>query len=335
MQSRSHCTIDSIRASSRQLVRALGFMGGPFAGTDLSPSAVHALIEIEGGGVTARDLGARLHLEKSSVSRMLGRLVLSGDVKEASAKADGRVKQLSLTASGKRRVAAIHAFARAQVADALGRLQPGQDRTVSEGLRLYADALAAKADGRAAVPSVEIVGGYRPGLIARITEMHALYYARTSGLGQRFESIVAGGLADFCNRLDNRQNAIWAAMQGTEIVGSIAIDGEDMGADIAHLRWFIVDDGVRSSGLGRRLLAAALSFVDEQGFAATHLWTFSGLSAARHLYEAHGFACVEERRGTQWSNAVLEQRFVRHHPRLAPTSVAGCNATPVRARKSD
>jgi GNAT superfamily N-acetyltransferase len=157
----------------------------------------------------------------------------------------------------------------------------------------------AKADVRAAVPPVEIVGGYRPGLIARITEMHSLYYGRTSGFGQRFESIVAGGLAGLCNRLENPQNAIWAAVQGGEIVGSIAIDGEDMGANIAHLRWFIVDDGVCRHGLGRRLLGAALSFVDERAFAETHLWTFSGLSAARYLYEAHGFACVEECLGSQ------------------------------------
>ena len=103
-------------------------------------------------------------------------------------------------------------------------------------------------------------------------------------------------------------------MQEGQSIGSVAIGGEDIGANIAHLRWFIVGDGVRSGGVGRRLLAAALAFVDEKGFAETHLWTFSRLSAARHLNEAHGFVCVEERPGTQWGNEVLEQRFVRLHP---------------------
>jgi GNAT superfamily N-acetyltransferase len=159
--------------------------------------------------------------------------------------------------------------------------------------------------------AIVILSGYRPGLIARVTQMHALYYARTSGFGQRFESVVAGGLATFCDRLENPQNAIWAAMQGTEIVGSIAIDGEDLGTDIAHLRWFIVDDGVRGSGVGRKLLSTALAFVDANGFAETHLWTFSGLFAARRLYEAQGFRCVEERPGSQWGSEVLEQRFSR------------------------
>ena len=110
---------------------------------------------------------------------------------------------------------------------------------------------------RAPFLQTEIVRGYRQGIIARITQMHALYYARTAGLGQRFESVVAGGLAAFCDRLENPRNAIWSAVQGNEIVGSIAVDGEDMGAEIAHLRWFIVDDGVRGGGVGRKLLSAA------------------------------------------------------------------------------
>ena len=158
----------------------------------------------------------------------------------------------------------------------------------------------------------DIVRGYRPGLIARITLMHALYYARASGFGQRFESVVAGGLAEFCGRLDNPRNAIWAAMLGDEIVGSIAVDGEDLGGNVAHLRWFIMDDQARGSGVGRRLLSAALAFADESGFSETQLWTFKGLSAARHLYETYGFSCVEERPGDQWGTEVLEQRFVRH-----------------------
>ncbi|SOC45832.1 MarR family transcriptional regulator with acetyltransferase activity [Rhizobium subbaraonis] len=307
----SHRSVDAIRAVSRQLVRELGFMGGDFGGTDLPPSAVHALIEIEGGGVSARDLAMRLRLEKSSISRMLRKLVEAGAVQEEAGSEDGRVKRLSLTEAGRKRVEAIHAFARAQVSGALGRLGPGQDHTVLEGLRLYAEALGATPAARPVAPVATIVSGYRPGLIARITAMHALHYARTSGFGQRFESVVAAGLAEFCDRLGNPGNEIWAAMQGNEIVGSIAIDGEDMGAGTAHLRWFIVEDALRGSGCGKRLLDGALAFADEKGFCETHLWTFSGLDAARHLYETRGFVLAEESPGTQWGKEVREQRFVR------------------------
>lgn len=293
-------TIDSVRAASRHLVRELGFTSGDFAGTDLSPSTVHALIEIEQGGMTARALGALLHLEKSSVSRMLRKLIVSGDVVEEAGEGDGRVKLLSLTPAGKDRVAGIHHFARGQVAAALAHLSAEQGQTVLDGLRLYGEALAGKP-----AAAVEIGAGYRPGLIGRIAEMHALYYARTSGFGQAFESVVAGGLVGFAGRLNTPGNGIWAAMNGGHVVGSIAIDGEDMGPGVAHLRWFIVDDTVRGGGAGKRLLDTALAFADQHGFAETHLWTFAGLFAARHLYETRGFTLAEERPGSQWGSEVL------------------------------
>lgn len=306
--------VEEIRAISRAMVRELGFMGGDFAGTDLSPSAVHALIEIEQGEITARDLGARLRLEKSSVSRMLRKLVASGELQETPGKGDGRVKLLSLTAAGKQRVAAIHDFARAQVIGALERLKPGQGQVVLDGMRLYTQAL----DITSGIPDrsldIEIVQGYRPGIIARITDMHALYYSRESGFGQRFESVVASGLAEFCNRLENLGNAIWTARLAGQILGSVAIDGQDMGENVAHLRWFILSDEARGGGVGKKLLDAALSFVDEWDFTETHLWTFSGLHAARHLYETRNFVLAEERPGAQWGKEVLEQRFVRPRP---------------------
>lgn len=305
--------VEEIREVSRAMAREWGFMGGSFAGTDMSPSAVHALIEIERGGMTARDLGSRLRLEKSSVSRMLRKLIESGEVAEGGDQVDARVKVLSLTEVGKQRVAAIHAYARSQVANAVARLSPAQEQTVLKGLKLYSQALMPKAD-RTLCSQVEIVRGYQLGLIARVTQMHAQFYARESGFGQRFESVVAGGLSEFCNRLEHPKNGIWTAVHGGEIVGSIAIDGEDMGAGIAHLRWFIMADGVRGSGVGRKLLSTALAFSDTQGFDETHLWTFSGLSAARHLYESHGFVLAEEQKGAQWGKEVLEQRFVRRRP---------------------
>ena len=94
----------------------------------------------------------------------------------------------------------------------------------------------------------------------------------------------------------------------------VAIDGEDLGPGIAHLRWFIVDAEIRGRGVGRELLAAALQFSDERDVLETRLWTFNGLDAARHLYEATGFRLAEERPGRQWGAEVMEQRFVRTAP---------------------
>jgi GNAT superfamily N-acetyltransferase len=94
-------------------------------------------------------------------------------------------------------------------------------------------------------------------------------------------------------------------------VGSLAIDGEDLGNDEAHLRWFILDDGCRGGGIGRHLLTEALDFCDRQNFSAIQLWTFKGLEAARRLYESLGFELTHEEQGNQWGTAVTEQQFTR------------------------
>ena len=52
-------TIDLVRAASRQLVRELSFMNDSLAGTDLPPSAVHALIEIDARDDLAELLAAQ------------------------------------------------------------------------------------------------------------------------------------------------------------------------------------------------------------------------------------------------------------------------------------
>lgn len=306
--------IDEIRSASRTMVRELGFMQGTLAGTEYSPSAVHALLQIgTTGWSTAAQLVQVLGLEKSSVSRMVAKLIEAGELEEAAGEEDGRVKQLFLTKKGKRTLEEIHSYGRTQVTSALEYLNPSQQQAVAQGLSAYARALMARREGMSEPTrgAIAINAGYRPGIIGRVAEMHAAFYSRHSGFGQFFESQVASGVAEFAGRLSEPRNQIWAATQSDRIVGSIAIDGQDLGNNQAHLRWFILDDGCRGGGVGRQLLSAAVSFCDRNGFDAIQLWTFKGLDAARRLYESFGFELANEEPGSQWGSEVIEQQFIR------------------------
>lgn len=306
--------IEEIRASSRLMVRELGFMNATLAATNYSPSAVHTLLEIDAkGAVTAAQLVRTLGLEKSSVSRMVGKLIQAGELKETLSPEDGRAKQLQLTAQGEASVAAIHRYGKRRVESALAHLNLSQQQAVAQGLSAYAQALKACRDNSEVRTSDPLVihTGYLPGMIGRITEMHANFYSRHSGFGRFFESKVAAGLAEFAGRLDEDSNRIWLAVQNGRIVGSVAIDGQDLGNNEAHLRWFILDDGCRGGGTGRRLLGEAMAFCDSYGFSAVHLWTYQGLDAARRLYESVGFQLAKEWQGDQWGHSVMEQQFIR------------------------
>ncbi|WP_431201442.1 MarR family winged helix-turn-helix transcriptional regulator [Bradyrhizobium betae] len=134
--------IDDIRAASRLMVRELGFMDATVAASDYPPSAVHTILEIGiRGPMTSGDLGDFLRLEKSSVSRLVRKLIDCGELRETPDELDARSKRLSLTARGRHTMEALHAFGRQQVSGALAVLTEAEQRTVREGMMLYARAL--------------------------------------------------------------------------------------------------------------------------------------------------------------------------------------------------
>lgn len=158
--------------------------------------------------------------------------------------------------------------------------------------------------------------GYRPGCLADIVALHARYYARGWNFSLSFEAKVAAELAEFLPRMDASRDLFVATYGNEQLTGSIVVDASGGGIEGAHLRWFIVADEARGTGLGAELMAKAMRFCDEQRIERVWLTTFRGLDAARRLYERHGFRLAEERDEDQWRGGVVEQRFVRIRPKV-------------------
>lgn len=311
-------TVLELREFSRKLVRELGFMRSTLANSDLAPSAVHAIIEIGATpGIQARDLANILRLDKSNTSRQIAKLEAGGLVTRRASDQDGRSSELYLTDAGQDLRRRIDAFATDQVSHALRRLAPADQRTLVRSMSLYADALALDNNGEASLDARaetgRIVEGYQPGCIGDVASLHARFYAKHWGFGVFFEHKVATELATFAQSLPNSDCALWLYVENGRFLASVAIDG-DATTRVGHLRWFIVDDSLRGSGIGRRLIERAMAFVDAR-FDETYLWTFKGLDAAQHLYESVGFRLAEEAQGQQWGTPVIEQRFTRARPR--------------------
>jgi GNAT superfamily N-acetyltransferase/DNA-binding MarR family transcriptional regulator len=285
------------------------------AQTELPPPGVHAIIEIgTHESITVIQLGKVLLLEEPVTARLVRRLIESKLVQQTTA---SNGASLSLTPEGKNLLGKIDRFADLRVGKALHSLSGSARHRVVGGLAEYADALRAGTESSEEVVApadIEIHEGFLPGAIGRVAEMHGRYYAREWAMPSFFEARVASGIAEFSQRLDRPANQLWLAVQAGQIVGSAAIDGEDLGEGKAHLRWVILDDGLRGSGTGRRLLNTAMAFCDARGYPETHLWTFKGLNAARRLYESLGFVLAEEWSGDQWGKPMTEQRFVRKKP---------------------
>ena len=155
--------------------------------------------------------------------------------------------------------------------------------------------------------SPEIIKGYIPGAIGRISELHGAYYHKHWGFGLFFEAKVAAELSEFLLRYDTHKDGIWVATQNDRVEGSIVMDGIHAETDGVHLRWFILSDVLRGKGVGRMLVEKAMAFCREKSYRKAHLWTFEGLDAARRLYLEAGFRLVRQKRGIQWGTEVNEQ----------------------------
>jgi GNAT superfamily N-acetyltransferase len=157
--------------------------------------------------------------------------------------------------------------------------------------------------------TVEIVSGYRPGVIGRLTQLHGEFYADRWGVDARFEGEVARELGEFLQQFDPGRSGFWFVRGGAEVVGAIAIDGQSGQPGEARLRWFILAPGWQGRGLGRRLMTLAMTFCARVGFRRVYLWTAADLDAARALYESFGFSLAEEYEDTVWGAPIRHQRY--------------------------
>jgi len=128
-------------------IRAFGLLSTDRTpcGQVMAPSDAHALTEIADGGLSQRELVDRLHLDRSSVSRLVDRLVSRAWVQRAEESADRRTVRLVATPAGQR-VAASIAQSRGRRFNALLDAIPAERHSeILDAIRLLTK--AAHADG--------------------------------------------------------------------------------------------------------------------------------------------------------------------------------------------
>jgi putative acetyltransferase len=84
--------------------------------------------------------------------------------------------------------------------------------------------------------------------------------------------------------------ALWVALDGAEVVGSVAL--RDLGDGVVELKRMYLRPDQRGRGLGRELLGVALDWARDRGMRAVRLDTSERMLAAQRLYEAYGFERV-------------------------------------------
>lgn len=151
--------------------------------------------------------------------------------------------------------------------------------------------------------------GYFPGVVGKITEIHAIYYYENWGFDVSFETQVGKELSEFIRDFEEGRDGFWVATISGEFAGSIAIDGSEGDKEGARLRWFIVLPKFQGQGIGTKLMKESVDFCRKAGFKKVYLWTFEGLDEARSVYERVGFRLSREHSVYQWGQNIKEQMF--------------------------
>jgi putative acetyltransferase len=134
--------VRDLRHTSRQLVRALGFMQGRMGDSGCTAAQCHALIELGAAGrLTTGELAQRLEVDKSTASRTVRPLLERELVRAETDPGDQRARPLRLTGAGQRLLEGLHAAADAQVSGALALLGEEERAAVLRGVSLYERAL--------------------------------------------------------------------------------------------------------------------------------------------------------------------------------------------------
>lgn len=147
----------------------------------------------------------------------------------------------------------------------------------------------------------------QPGDIGYIIHLHGRIYKQEYDYGIEFESYVAAGLYEFYQQYDRIKDAVWICEYQNRIIGSLLLMHR---GDAAQLRYFILEPGYRSLGLGNTLMQLFMAHFRKQQYRSAYLWTTDELPAAAHLYMKFGFRLVEEKPSAAFGKAVIEQKFV-------------------------
>ena len=113
-------------------------------GEPVAVAEAHALMELaQGVPLSQNDLAARLQLEKSTVSRLVGILETRGWIARSRSAQDGRARELRLTDTGEQMAADLAEARRTKFARVFAAIPESERGAVFESLQILVEAMRA------------------------------------------------------------------------------------------------------------------------------------------------------------------------------------------------
>ncbi|MFE2068314.1 MarR family transcriptional regulator with acetyltransferase activity [Streptomyces sp. Ag109_O5-1] len=299
-------TVQDIRAFNRfytNLIGALDYGRHLYAPYTLTEARV--LYELAHSTDTdAADLRSDLALDAGYLSRILNKFEEAGLVERSPSEKDPRRRRVSLTAGGRAAAELLDERARDSVGSLLGAVDPGERPRLAEAMRTIRTILG---DGHTPEGAGEVVlREPHPGDLGWIVQRNAALYAAEYGFNADYEGLVARIVADFAEDHDPHLERVWIAEWAGRPMGCVMCVRDDA-PGTARLRLLLVEPEARGLGIGDRLVGAVIEFARGVGYRDLVLWTNDILSAARRIYQRHGFVLTAEKPHRSFGNDLVGQ----------------------------
>jgi len=311
----------AVRRFNRFYTRAIGVLKRGLHDSEYTLTEVRVLYELAHAhddvdmpglpGLTAAELGARLDLDRSYLSRILRKFASRGLITREASERDQRAAQIELTAAGRAAFAPLEAATVDETSDLLAAITPGDRGNLLAAMRQI-EAVLSSGSRPPGEADADADPGYRlrhhqPGDMGWVIARHGALYHQEYGWDDRFEALVAGICADFIHNYDAGHERCWIAEDDAGPLGCVFLVRKS--ASTAQLRMLLVEPRARGLGLGNRLVDECLAFARDVGYKKVTLWTNDILHTARRIYLDRGFKLVKEERHQSFGHDLVGQHW--------------------------
>lgn len=278
-----------LRAFNRFFTQILGLLNKGVHKSTFSLPEARVMFEIDlAPGRRASDLAGQLNMDTAQLSRIIARLTRTGMLSVRTDMQDRRAKSLSLSAKGKKAVDGLKAKSDEQAVGLMEGLSPFERESLIEHVGSARLILKDKA-----LDDQPVYRLPRAGDIGQAISRQALLYNREFGWDETFEHLLLEIYHELATTPDPSKARMIVADLARLNVGSLFVLPADE-PGVAKLRVLYVEPFARGRGIGKGLVAEAISFAREAGFQTLTLWTQDCLTSARPIYQEAGFKLVGE-----------------------------------------
>ncbi|MEU8753817.1 bifunctional helix-turn-helix transcriptional regulator/GNAT family N-acetyltransferase [Streptomyces chartreusis] len=286
-------SVHDIRAFNRfytNVIGALDYSRHLYAPYTLTESRV--LYELAHSPRTdAADLRTELSLDAGYLSRILNKFEQDGLIERTASRQDPRRRRVTLTARGRETGKLLEERASESVGSLLSTVPAAERPRLAEAMTTVRTILS---EGRPPRREDVLLREPGPGDLGWIVQRNAALYAAEYGWNADYEGLVARIVADFAEDHDPHLERVWIAeLDGRPVGGVMCV--RDEAPATARLRLLLVEPDARGLGIGDRLVTAVVDFARGVGYRDLVLWTNDVLSAARRIYQRHGFVLAAEK----------------------------------------